>query len=189
MNILPDFKPKQLQEKIAPKCIVLYFPIQMVPRRESLPETSQCSLKLCAGDHLKHFSSPNDVVSSEEVKDATRCTIPLECVELGKEVKLCAVRDHASETVTISSNVAECTEGRIVTTSSSIGEGRTVTSSNTAECTDSRIVTTSRSVVSEGARESEEGTVTLITESVEICSTSEDCCGHSVLHIVWPHRW
>ncbi len=30
MSIVPDYRPKQLREKIAPKCSVLYFPVQML---------------------------------------------------------------------------------------------------------------------------------------------------------------
>ena len=30
MSVVPDYRPKLLKEKIAPKCSVLYFPVQML---------------------------------------------------------------------------------------------------------------------------------------------------------------
>lgn len=39
LSVIPDYRPKQLSERIAPKCSVLYFPVQVMAHRHQLMRT------------------------------------------------------------------------------------------------------------------------------------------------------
>lgn len=98
ISIIPDYQPKQLTEKIAGKCLVLYFPIKMFPEMNSYDRLmrNHCSAEKSQTGDLEDLSN-----RIPEYKDE-KSSIPCESVdENSVDAMLCLPTSQAQHVLHI----------------------------------------------------------------------------------------
>lgn len=73
MNIVPDYRPRHLAEKIAAKCLVLYFPIQLLPQLRSRSELEHDLVHSTQKSKFNEPSDINDKHPNSQCEDYCKC--------------------------------------------------------------------------------------------------------------------
>lgn len=77
MSIVPDYKPKMLREKIAPKCSVLYFPVQKLWSSHKCivepitVEEGAVDCSVCPSEETTEDNHNSDHANSQSYEDVT----------------------------------------------------------------------------------------------------------------------